>query len=340
MSDLTRAGKNHLLASAAVGGLLSGLFYSSAVLAFVFLVPIQICYGRRGQWAGLAAAVIALFVAVLGQFISLLIGTGFVLSAIQNFEMRQFLLFGILPPAVLLLSLVLMNAPFWTKDLDYARGFAGAAIASIAAIPGIVALGRDSSFIAFFEEHLNAFVKPLLAQAGNSFEASALQASFNAKALAQSSLKIISSSFSALFLALLAASWWLGNRMAGVGSRGQEEAPPLADYRLPSLLVWPFLIAWAGVLAVSYFKLGMPVSAVAWNLALALSLAYAVQGLGIASHFMRRWNLPRSLRICIAVTAVILLVTPPIGTACIAILPLLGVTEVWIPYRNLKGVGA
>ena len=226
MSDLTRAGKNHLLASAAVGGLLSGLFYSSAVLAFVFLVPIQICYGRRGQWAGLAAAVIALFVAVLGQFISLLIGTGFVLSAIQNFEMRQFLLFGILPPAVLLLSLVLMNAPFWTKDLDYARGFAGAAIASIAAIPGIVALGRDSSFIAFFEEHLNAFVKPLLAQAGNSFEASALQASFNAKALAQSSLKIISSSFSALFLALLAASWWLGNRMAGVGSRGQEEAPP------------------------------------------------------------------------------------------------------------------
>jgi hypothetical protein len=252
----------------------------------------------------------------------------------------QFLLLAILPPAVLLAALVLMNAPFWASKADFARGFAGCALASLVAVPGLYALSKDAGFLPYFEERLKAYIEPVLAQAGSGVDASALRAAFDVKLIAQTSVTILYCSFAALLLLWLVGSRWLGNRLSGTGSLGRQEAKSLSDFRLPYLLVWPFLAAWTGVLGVSYFKLGMPAKAVAWNLALVLSLAYTAQGLGIASHFMRRWNLPRALRICLGVTALLLFATPPMGTALTGLLPLLGVTEVWIPYRNPKGVRA
>jgi hypothetical protein len=81
-------------------------------------------------------------------------------------------------------------------------------------------------------------------------------------------------------------------------------------------------------------------AAFAWNCALALTLAYAAQGLGIVTHLFKSWNMPRSLRILIAAMAIIALATLTAGIAVAVILPLFGVTEIWISYRKPKGAGA
>jgi hypothetical protein len=340
MSEIAGPKSVSPLAAILVAGLLSGFFYSTAILGFALLIPIQVIYGRRGWKEGLCASALALGVALLGQFLPAWIGGTPPLEIVGKSGPGQFLLLAGLPPAVLLAALALMNAPFWKKGSDYARGYAGTALACLVAIPGIIELVHDSAFLSSFEEHLGSYLQPLLAQAGTGPEASALKAAFDVHTLAMTSVSVLESSFAALLLIWLEGSRWIGNKVSGAGSRGREEAVALADYRLPYLLVWPFLAAWTGVLGVSYFKLGLPWKAVAWNLSLVLSLAYMVQGLGIASHLMRRWNLPRSLRICIWVTACLLAITPPVGTFVLALVPILGVSEVWIPYRNPQGVGA
>ncbi len=80
--------------------------------------------------------------------------------------------------------------------------------------------------------------------------------------------------------------------------------------------------------------------ATAWNCGLVITLVYAAQGMGVVSHYFNRWNTPRALRVVFAATLVAALATPVLGLVVAAVLPLLGVTEVWIPYRKAKGVGA
>ncbi len=316
-------------------GIFSGFLYSSAIFSIAFLLPVQVVYGRQGKRAGMSAAALALCVAVLGQALSILRGGNTVVFADASIGLY---LLGVLPPAVLLLSLSLLNAGFWKGKARSLDVFAATLLLALAALPGLISLARDSGFIGFYEQKLGEYLDAFLAQAGPGVDPAPLRSAFDVKTVAQTSITILYCSYSAILMVWIAGSRWLGNRISGAGSLGRKEAGSLADYRLPYLFVWPFLVAWTGVLGVSYFKPGMPWQAVAWNLALVLSLAYAVQGLGIASHLMRRWNLPKPLRICLAATAVILFVTPPAGPAFAGLVPLLGVTEVWIPYRNPQGV--
>jgi len=326
-----------LLAASLAAGAVSALLYLSVIASFAFLLPVQVAFGRRGRKAGMAAAAAAVLATFLGHELEghpsgALAGPG----GLGGLDLLSL----VLPPAVLLSALCLMNASFWEGRPKVLAGLAAVALCSLAAVPAIVAVGSDTGYRAYLEERLGSLFAPLLAQAGEGYEASALRASLEPKALVEQSLAVVRSTFAAFLYALLGASRWLGNRLSGPGTPGREASGPLAEYRLPYALVWPFLAAWTGVLAARYLAAPPALQALSWNLALVFSLAYAVQGIGIASHLMKRWNLPRSLRIALAATALLVVATPPAGTAAAAILPLLGVTEVWIPYRNLKGVGA
>jgi uncharacterized protein YybS (DUF2232 family) len=127
--------------------------------------------------------------------------------------------------------------------------------------------------------------------------------------------------------------------MSGAGSRGREQSGAIDGLRLPYPFIWAFLASWSLVLAAVLLRAPIAAAAFAWNCALVVSLAYAAQGLGIVTHLFKSWNMPKSLRILIAVMAVISLATP-LGIAVAASLPLFGVTEIWIHYRKPKGVGA
>ncbi len=325
-----------LLAASVAAGAVSALLFHSLLLSLAFLVPVQVAFGRHGRRAGFGAAAAAILAVVVGHVLRAAFAG---VSALAELGPADFLAVAA-PPAVLVGALCLMNLSFWDGKPGVLRGLAAVSAASLVAVPAMMALGRDAGFTSFLEARLDAVFKPLLAQAGEGYDSAALKAALDPKVLSAQTTEALVSSVAALLLALLAASWWIGNRLAGPGTPGREAARPLADYRLPYVFVWPFLAAWTGVLAVAYLEAPAALRAIAWNLALVLSLAYAAQGIGIASHLMNRWKLPRSLRIALGATAVMVFATPPVGTLAALILPLLGVTEVWIPYRNLKGVGA
>ncbi|HET7839939.1 MAG TPA: DUF2232 domain-containing protein, partial [Rectinemataceae bacterium] len=148
------------------------------------------------------------------------------------------------------------------------------------------------------------------------------------------------SSYAVMLLAMIGGSWWIGCRLSGEGSPGRMAAGPATAYRVPYVLVWPFLAFWAMVFAAILLRAPSWARAAAMNCALVLAAPYAIQGLGIVSHFLGRFNTPRPLRIAIAATAVLALVTSTLGVVLAVALPILGVTEIWIPYRKTKGDGA
>jgi hypothetical protein len=321
----------------ALAGAISTALYLSGLLLFAYLVPVQYVFGRYGWRGGLAsAAVSAGGIAVAGALA--LKGAQSGISALGAL---------VVAPAVCLGALALMNAAFWDSRHFIFRILAATAALSIAASPLIVRMAGDPAVSEYLQKGLSSFLAPLSAQIGaaiesGSYEATALIAALDPKAIAGKAIATLTSSFAAFIFLLLGGSWWLGNRTAGAGSRGRRLAPALAAYRLPPVFVWPFLAAWAFVLASLVLRTEAPAffAALAWNSALVLSLAFAGQGAGIVSHLIEKWNLPKPLRIAIVATFIATLFTPRANAAVGIFLPVLGVTEIWIPYRNPKGVGA
>jgi hypothetical protein len=331
MSDPVTAFRRKPYAAALAVGLASSLLYSSIALSFAFLVPIQIAFGRSGRRAGTATAGIAAAGIAIVQ--------GWKLVAIGAFGLPA-LAVGMLPPLVLLAAIVLLNAAFWRGWAAPYKILCVTAACALAALPVIVSLGRDASIAAYLEERVGAFLAPLRSTTGEGYDASALAASLDPKLLVATSIAMLRNSYVALLFLLIGGSWRVGNRLSGPGSRGREETTALDEMRLPYILLWAFLASWSLVLAAVLLRAPEPASALAWNCALTMSLAYAAQGLGIVSFLFKRWNIPKSLRVLIAVMALIALATPTAGIAVAAALPLFGVTENWISYRKPKGVGA
>lgn len=337
MSDFPTAFGRRPYAASLAAGLASSLLYASIFLSFAFLIPVQLVYGRFGRKPGLASAGIA------GLGISSAQGGRLIASAIGNPLAPPLTAMEIaatfLPALVLLGALVFMNAPLGRAWKPVYKAFAASALCALAAVPMLIALENDASIVAYLEQRIASFLAPLKTAAGEGYDASALMAALDPKELVATSLTTLQSLYAALIFLLIGGSWRLGNRLSGIESRGREETVAIDELRMPYALIWAFLASWAAVLATIALKASAVPSALAWNCALALSLAYAAQGLGIIVHLFKSWNMPKSMRVLIAVVAAMSLVTP-LGLGLAASLPLFGVTEIWIPYRKPKGVGA
>jgi hypothetical protein len=312
-------------------GLASSVLYLSIFLSFAFLLPIQIVFGRYDWKQGLVAAGISA-AGIAGAI-------GWKLAASGTFDALG-LAVGLLPPVVLLAAISLMNAPF-ARPLENAyRALAVTALCAFAALPLILALGRDESIAAYLADRIGAFLSPLTNAAGEGYEASALAAALDPKELVSESIEILRDSFAAMIFLFVGGSWRIGSRLAGKDSPGRSRTVAIDEMRLPYPLIWAFLASWFMVMAAVLAHAPVAVAAFAWNCALTLSLGYAAQGLGVLTHLFKSWNMPRSLRILTAIMAVMALATPTIGIVVALALPLFGVTEIWIPYRKPKGVGA
>jgi hypothetical protein len=334
MSDSIGLRRTRLPLASLAAALASSLLYASVFLSFAFLVPVQAAFGKAGRRAGVLASLASM--AVLAPILSVR------LIAAKAFGILDLGL-SLLLPALLLGTLALMNARFWVGKLERLRILGPAALCALAALPGILYIAVDPAFSDYLASTLASTLAPLGERAaeiaGESYDTASLQALLDPASLAATAIATLRDSYAALLLAFLGGSWWIGNRAAGPGSRGREVAPALEELRVPYAFLWPFLASWSALLAA--LLLDAPTAAVstAWNLALSLSLVYAVQGLGIADHYLKAWNTPKVLRIILTATAVAAAMTSPAGIVIAVAIPLLGVTEVWIPHRNPKGVG-
>jgi len=353
--------KGNPLVAIAAAGLLSGLLYLSYALSFAFLLPVQYAFARREWKSGILAATIALLVIAAGQIV----------RALQvGVPVSEYFGAGTLPPFALLAAISAVNLRKGRLGTGYRILIAAAALSLLVApfLPRVLA---DANFSAW----LVAAVSEALSVTGT---ASGEVAAMAGQAVAQAG-KVLSYGLSLFILSLLGVSWWWGSRLAlkakqaqaivaaadgaaaspategvivipaiegavvipATASAAGNDATDLSRLKLPHAFLWLTLSAWAGVLAVLVFRIEGIAAVAIWNVALCLAACFAVQGLGIVLHFTTtRWNFPRALRAGLAMLVVAGIFIPAVGLVLAAALPLLGITEAWIPYRTFKGANA
>ena len=105
-------------------------------------------------------------------------------------------------------------------------------------------------------------------------------------------------------------------------------------WRFPELTLWVFLGSWTVVLLTVMLETSYLPRALSLNIALGSSVLYAIQGIAIVVHFMRRKSPSVNLGRLLSLLFLIAILLPGLNILVVFVLPLLGVTETWIVYRK------
>ncbi|MCE1207307.1 MAG: hypothetical protein LWX00_07855 [Spirochaetia bacterium] len=310
-----------------VPGLVSGVLYLSYILSFAFLIPIQYAFSAKGRKPGLITAATAFAIIVFGQLGRM------VSSGIASFGL---IASAVLPPALFLASMIFINGAVQAKRQSR-RLLLAAILLSLISAPFVYLAVTDQ-----------AVLESLASMAVASFGGGSMSETLNANArlAVQAAAETIASAFSAFILWILAVSYWFGNRYASqmrmrrkasLETSPSQTALALADIRVPVTLLWPTLIVWASLFAVIVTKTSGVIAAAVTNAALFLGSLYAMQGIAILTHLANYSRIFFFIKVLLPLLFLVSVLNPTVGTIILIALPVLGITEVWFPYRNLKG---
>jgi hypothetical protein len=301
-------------------GILSGILYASGFLAPAFLVPIQYVFRKEGKKEGLLSMLVSLIIVGLGNALRL-----------SNLELMQvpFLLQTIVSPVLLLLAIGLANL----VGIDVWKKLVVAAVV-LAIIFGF--LLQASIGTQEVQQSIAGVIVQMLASTGlQNLDIAAIAQTYVAPAVS-----IIFDCFGAVLWLMLAGSWWIGNRLvvlkkASGKDATQERKTPSFD--VPSWLLWPSLAGWVLLLVVLYGHKSGILAIIAWNASLAAVSWYALQGFSVVSCFFQSKGMHRMTGFVPVLLVVLILLDMKVGLTVAMLVPVLGVSEVWLQYRKYKG---
>ena len=305
-------------------GLFSAFLYLSYALSFAFLVPVQHVFQKRGLKRGLVVGCIALVAIALGQ-----VGR---LSELKNLDPRA-LASGLVPPFLLLAAMAFLNAKTGRFG-SVSKILASAFLISLIAAPFVVKATENAALITA----LKAYVVETFEISGAEANPAELHAAVDA------SILVLRSAFSAFILWIIAGNWWLGAWTAAKSTEKETgilspeaETLRISNIHVPGFLLWPTLASWFVLFLVLATGTQGLLAMAAWNLCLWTASFYAVQGIGIIWHFSEQFKAGRLIRLFVPLSVLLIFVAPAASVIVFTSLPILGITEVWLPYRTLKG---
>ncbi len=318
----SRTGARHFPAYLG-SGLLSGLLYASGFFAVAFLIPIQYVFSREGKKEG--------FLSLLTSIVVIGVGNALRLSSYGVLQ-ASVLIETLLPPIAFLLAICIMNCvplETWKKltltsvALSIAFGFM---------LTASIGTKEVQSSIA-------AMISQLLSSAGATAGGVELDVAAIAQSYVAPAVSVIMNGFGAAIWLVLAGSWWLGARLSSLRNQSidQHRETVQSFYSVPSWLLWPSIVSWGLLLIVLYGKLSGLIEMLAWNFALAAASWYAIQGVSVISHFLTSKGMRRITGLMLVLLVALILLDVKVGLAIAILMPVLGVSEVWLQYRIRKG---
>jgi hypothetical protein len=304
---------------------------------FLFLIPLQVLYARRGD-AGLlvstvlvAAAMAAIRIIGAAARGALAQGAGLIVVELTAV-------------GVLLIGLLLVNA-LATRPLPVLglrlravpRLLTVTAIGAALCVPTVLLLRSRAEMGgavgAIFRDSAQA-IAGLISQGTKGLPGSVgIDAETLATRMEQVALAIFPRSIMVYYFATLTFSWWAGTRSV---ARAMRLAPRrLVTFALSERYVWPLIASMALVLADVAFDIGV-VGYIAWNAGLIMLLLYGLQGLAIVQHAFARFGVGRLLRLLAYVALGVMLISPGASLVVVIGLPALGVSEIWLRYRTRR----
>jgi hypothetical protein len=135
-----------------------------------------------------------------------------------------------------------------------------------------------------------------------------------------------------LYFIMLLGNWWIGSIKIVNGKWSSRV--DLSKFSIPEFMVWPLIIALLFVVINYKINIGF-LSYIGWNILLIIVTLYGLRGIGIIKGIFLALNVPRSIRVLAFITAVMVLMQPGLKYIVLIAVPALGVSEIWINYKNI-----
>lgn len=247
---------------------------------------------------------------------------------------RTLLLVGLFVPVVLLVS-----AFIWIQlsgERLLVRYLASASFGVVAALVLVIWFSSGSKTIAELDTAVLGIFQEFFAQ----FETGGLANSFGSGMLTDAEVEqLYRTAVMASGAMLVPVSMGLSGfasfvSLAITDRKGSAFTERVSRWRLPEVVLWVFLGSWSVVLVTMMVRTGYLPRALALNVALGSALLYAVQGLAIVVHWVRRKSPQANLGRLLTGLFLIVILFPGLNVLVVFVLPLLGVTETWIVYRK------
>lgn len=322
---------------------LSTLLYRLGMGPLVFLVPLQVLYIRRGEksfaWAAFASLVSIIGIGLL--LTRMRTSSDALASAAAASLQIPSLVFELTVVVLMIGGLALIQLPEMNPDLRlprYRRAtrlVLATVIAGALSVPTILYLTDNQAFSSVIREFFETLVQRTNSAINNS-QAETLPGAvqpIQTETVLEYIRMVMRRTYLFYYFLILTFNWWLGTI---IGARSVGKRPGLtriAEFKLPDRYVWP-LIASLALVVLNIVAPIRPLEVLAWNALLILGFLYAVAGLGIIRHLLRKLNVRPRVRWLLIIAIVVLAMTPRIGIVILILLPGLGVSEVWLKYRR------
>ena len=301
---------------------LSLFLYYVNVLFFLFLVPLQVSYVRRGSKEfTLSAAVTLVGIGLLSLWRT---------SGLQLGSERLLVMAVEIVSALTLVVGVYVVTTEWTRVRRRLNRMLFAAVgAGVVSIPLVVLLSQSKGFLNLLHAQVQAAMTLIRASFSSGADLQAADPLFNVDKLSAFIRVMLLRDYVFAYFLILAAVWRISTMFT---QRIASSRPaPLSEFYLPEVLLWPVLVSWALVLADKLLGLGIA-GYIGWNLGMIGAFLYALQGIGIIQFLFARHHVTRGLRILFVSALIVLLFWPGVGMVVLVAFPIFGISELWIRY--------
>ncbi|MDR2588941.1 MAG: YybS family protein [Spirochaetales bacterium] len=297
----------------------SVIFFKLSVFLLVFVIPLALLYRRRGFYGGLCGSCAAA-AGILGLRLYEAASLGGGVNA-------GLLLVEFTIPGAFLVGLAVLEAPRFSRFPSWKRLLGATFAALLVSLHLVYFIATSAEYEALLKAQVEATLRYITEAQGEQ----GTLAFVSVEEITRLSRLVFLDTYLAGYFVTLAANWVIGVRMAMRMGGEMREFPAYRSFRMPDGAVWIFLLSWAVVFISRFRSLGFGEIA-AWNTALLVSILYACQGVGIIKSWT--YDMAPVGRFAVTVMLFTLLFVPGLRFIVIAGVPLLGVTELWIHYRN------
>ena len=308
---------------ALIASCVSVFAYQTGFFFFLFLVPLQLLLFR----SGLKIA----FMAVLGVGIAL-VYLGIRHTALGNGDVRSYLLLvELIIPFLLLGGFLLENGFFGNLGGVLLNALLATAIAALVSIAVLHVLLNNEAFLAYYKTQFSEMFNILK---------SALAGSSDMDLIPMMDMDVdtmlshVSSVFFKGFLFAYFCILFVSYTFALSVDRLTKHEVGIITVLIPDYFVWVLIAALSLVLIDARFQPNPVLGYVGWNVFLIVMFLYGLRGLGLIRQMLEVRRVHPVVRFFIAFAAVILLMHPRYGRVLLVGIPLIGISEIWIKYKQ------
>jgi len=315
---------------AVIFSIFSILVYQSGYFFIFFLIPLQILRNKKGFIPMIQAAIIVTAITLIVAFITT--------SKIETFGIRSAIIISeILVVIIMLLGFLYINCNWSGNPRMLKKLFIVTTGAFFIGIPALL-IYNSAVFQNYFKSQIALTLEVMIrafsnTQSSDALDFAAMLKTVDAENVYNIIKRTIMRSYLFLYFIMLSGSWWIGSIKIINGK--WISRLNLKDFSIPEFMIWPLIIALTTVVISDKINTGF-LGYIGWNILLIIVTLYGLRGIGIIQGLLLALNVPRFFRVLVFFMILLLLMQPGLKYIVLIAVPGLGVSEIWVNYKNIR----